>query len=255
MNLYTRTLGQGPDLVLIHGWGLHSGIFDTVTDALSRTWRVTLVDLPGHGRSQDVALEPDLPRLAAQIAHAVPARAVWLGWSLGGLAAMQHAIDRPQDPRGLILVASTPRFIEDAGWAGISPETLRAFGLGLQGDFLGTLRRFLALQVQGCDGHTDLLRRLKQQMLRRPPPRPEALAAGLTLLRETDLRPRLGRIARPALLIYGEHDRIVPARTVRAFLRRLAAARAHCLKGAGHAPFLSHPDAFLSLVDAMLDET
>lgn len=255
MSLHTRTLGEGPDLVMIHGWSLHSGVFDSVVPALSRTWRVTLVDLPGHGQSRDLPLETDLSRVAARIAAAVPSRAVWLGWSLGGLAAMQHAIDRPDAPRGLILVATTPRFPAQGPWPGIDPATLQAFARGLENDYLATLRRFLALQVQGCADHAQVLRRLREQMLRYPAPSSETLAAGLTLLRDTDLRPRLGRIARPVFIIYGERDRIVPPQAAAALCRRLPGARAHCLKGAGHAPFLSHPDAFLKIVDAMIDET
>ncbi len=195
MSLYTRTLGEGPDLVMIHGWGLHGGIFDGIATALSRAWRVTLIDLPGHGRSHGTPLDPDLPRLAAQVARAAPAGAVWLGWSLGGLVAMQHAIDRPEDPSALILVATTPRFVADGSWPGIALETLQTFTRGLKDDYLSTLRRFLALQVQGCADHTELLRRLRQQMLRYPPPSAETLEAGLTLLAGTDLRPRLARIA------------------------------------------------------------
>ncbi|MGB5339321.1 MAG: alpha/beta fold hydrolase, partial [Gammaproteobacteria bacterium] len=51
MNLYTHTSGAGPDLLLVHGWGLHSGIWDGLAPLLEPHYRVTRMDLPGHGRS------------------------------------------------------------------------------------------------------------------------------------------------------------------------------------------------------------
>lgn len=255
MNLFARTLGAGRDVVLVHGWGLHSGVFDDVAAALSRTWRVTLIDLPGHGQSRGAPFSTDLSRLAKAIARAAPPHACWLGWSLGGLVAMQHALDRPQDPCALILMASSPRFVKDEAWPGVDPRTLEAFADGVKADYRKTLRRFLALQVQGCENHGELLHRLKQQLLRYPPPSPETLEAGLSVLRDTDLRRQLPRIARPAFLIYGEYDRIVPGAAVEAFSRVLPAGRSYCFKGAGHAPFLSHPGQFLKVMETVRDET
>ncbi|NNJ95044.1 MAG: alpha/beta fold hydrolase, partial [Halobacteria archaeon] len=51
MTLHTKTTGSGPELLLIHGWGLHSGIWDGLMPLLETQLRVTRVDLPGHGRS------------------------------------------------------------------------------------------------------------------------------------------------------------------------------------------------------------
>jgi len=49
--LYVEQRGQGPDLVLLHGWGLNLRVWDTLTDELASGFRVIAVDLPGHGRS------------------------------------------------------------------------------------------------------------------------------------------------------------------------------------------------------------
>lgn len=241
-------------MVLIHGWGLHGGIFDELAGALVKRYRVTRVDLPGHGCSRASDFPRDPARLAAVIAAAVPPGAHWLGWSLGGLAALQHAVDHPESPRSLILVAATPRFVADTDWPGMDARTLAAFAAGLGSDYMGTLRRFLALQVHGVANRTTVLRRLTDQLQRRPTPAPAALAAGLSILTHTDLRPRLGGVTAPTLLLYGEYDRIVPAAAGNITAQRLGGARLHCFPRAGHTPFLSHPDEFVCVLNAWLDE-
>ena len=254
MTLCTHTQGDGRDIVLIHGWGLHSGIFDDLAHDLKTRYRVTRVDLPGHGCSHGVDFPTDPARLVADLTAAVPADAHWLGWSLGGMAALQHAVDHPGSLRSLILVTATPRFVADTDWPGMDSQTLASFAAGLSSDYLGTLNRFLALQVHGVANRTTLLRRLTDQLLRCPTPSPAVLAAGLSMLAETDLRPRLARVTAPTLLLYGERDRIVPAAAGNATAHYLRGSRLHCFPRAGHAPFLSHADEFVSVLDAWLDE-
>src|SRR6185437_12924270 len=71
-SLYMETQGQGPELLLLHGWGLHGGIWDTLVPKLAPHLRITRVDLPGHGRSRDVPMPHSLTELALQIMAAVP---------------------------------------------------------------------------------------------------------------------------------------------------------------------------------------
>lgn len=244
----------GRDIVLIHGWGLHCGVFDDLAAALAQTRRVTLVDLPGHGRNHDLPFPDDLDTLTEAIAQAVPRHACWLGWSLGGLVALQHAVARPADTAATILVAATPRFVSAGHWPGLSATTLEAFARSLRHDYHDTLQRFLALQVQGCANRGDLLRQLKQQLQRYPSPSPRALEGGLSLLSHCDLRPQLADIASPTLLLYGELDRIVPAEAGHACGQMIPGSRVHYFNKAGHAPFLSHPQEVLAVINAFLDD-
>jgi len=61
--LYVRTLGQGTDLVLVHGWGMHSGIWEDVIEALVDDYRVTYLDLPGYGYSRSATSDYSLESL------------------------------------------------------------------------------------------------------------------------------------------------------------------------------------------------
>jgi len=81
--LHIETSGQGPDLVLLHGWAMHSGIWGSVRDSLAQRFRLHLVDLPGHGLSP--MCEPGtLEHLTGIVADILPENCMLGGWSLGG---------------------------------------------------------------------------------------------------------------------------------------------------------------------------
>src|SRR3546814_4571782 len=75
--------GEGPPLVLLHGWAMHGGVFALLVERLRERYRLYVVDLPGHGRSRDSAVPLALEACVEAIAARVP-RAPWCGWALGG---------------------------------------------------------------------------------------------------------------------------------------------------------------------------
>jgi len=90
MSLFIETHGRGPDVVLLHGWGLHGGVFDRVAANLAADFCVHRVDLPGHGASAAAAVfQPD--PIAAELAARFPLPVHVVGWSLGGLIAQHWA--------------------------------------------------------------------------------------------------------------------------------------------------------------------
>lgn len=243
MSLHHETRGQGPAIVLLHGWGLHAGLFATLAERLAGSCRVTLVDLPGHGRSQDMPATYTLDILSDILAPLAERPAVWLGWSLGGLVAMNLALRHAGRVRGLALVGATPRFVQAADWPqGMAPEVLAQFVADLERDYRATLNRFLSLQTGGDAQARAQLKTLRAGLFAHGEPQSQALQAGLGLLRDTDLRARIAAIAAPALVIHGSRDRLVPVAAGDWLAARLPRARALRIDGAGHAPFLSHPD-------------
>ena len=112
--MHIEVIGQGPALVLIHGWALHGGVFAPLVDRLSAHLQLHLVDLPGHGASRDDTTPLRLPHVVNAIAAATPP-AVWCGWSLGGLFALHAAATLPQ-VRALAMIAATPRFVRGEDW-------------------------------------------------------------------------------------------------------------------------------------------
>ncbi len=248
MKLFSQTAGQqqGPDLVLLHGWGLHSGVWDETAAQLAQRFRVTLIDLPGHGRSPAPVGPYALPALAQALAEAAPAQAVWIGWSLGALAAMQVAALHPARVSSLVLVTATPRFTQAADWLhAVAPQVLDEFHAALAADHRATLRRFLALQLRGSEGARTTQQRLETVLFRHGVPDVAALGAGLALLRDSDLRRDLDAIHCPALVVAGERDTLTPPAAQRYLAEHLPQAQLSVIAGAGHAPFLSHGAAFM----------
>ena len=239
--MHIQTIGQGPALVLIHGWALHGGVFAPLVERLSTQFQLHLVDLPGHGHSQDDDTPLALPHLVRAIAAATPP-AVWLGWSLGGLVALQAAATQPQ-VRGLVMMAATPRFVRGEDWPhAVQASVFEQFGRDLAEDYRGTLERFLALDTLGAEHGRSELRTLREMLVARGEPAPRALQEGLLLLQRSDLRRSLSSLPRPSLWIGGARDRLVPAAALEAAAARAPQAQAMIIPGGGHAPFLGHAD-------------
>lgn len=255
--VHVESLGNGSPLVLLHGFALHGGLFAPVVNALAQRHRVHVVDLPGHGRSATVA-PYDLPTLAVAIDDAlddVDAPLTLLGWSLGGQVALQWAHRRPERVRRLILAATTPSFVTREGWPdAMTATTLARFGDELRTAYRLTLLRFLTLQVQGSDEGRRTLSHLRAHVFERGEPTRDALSAALALVLHADLRPLLAQIEAPALVIGGARDALVPLAATRALAAALPHATHRTIDGAAHAPFLSHPRAFLDAVQAFIDD-
>lgn len=252
MSLHIATCGAGADLVLLHGWGMHGGVWEGVADKLAESFRVHAVDLPGHGESAGIA-PYSLERVADAVTAAVPARAHWCGWSLGGLAALEAARRFPEQVANLVLVASTPCFARRGDWpCAVVQETLAEFADALAGDYEGTLKRFLSLQARGDEAAKAVLRGLRDSLFTRGRPAEQVLRGGLEILAGCDLRSRVTDVEQPALVIHGERDQLVPLPAGEWLAQNLPSARLAVVKGAAHAPFLSHPDEFVNLVKGFL---
>jgi pimeloyl-[acyl-carrier protein] methyl ester esterase len=252
--LHVDTLGSGPDVVLLHGWALHGGMWGPWIDALAEHARLHVVDLPGHGHSRWRDEIVDIGGLAASLLPVVPRGATVLGWSLGGMAALELARRHPRHVGALVLIATTPRFVAGDGWEhGMRSEVLDGFARGLAADYRGTVRNFLALQTLGDENAAQALRALRSRLGTHGEPDPRALAAGLGILRSADLRDGLSGIAHPALVIAGDRDRLTPLEAGRELAMQLPSARFHLVERAGHAPFLSHPDEVLREVVPFVD--
>lgn len=242
MTLYTETTGQGPELVLLHGWGLHGGVWDEFVPLLAEDFRVTRIDLPGHGNSAWSG-EADLDAFAAAVLAAAPSRAAWAGWSLGGMVALRAALLAPARVTALVGIATSPCFVRRPDWqSAMLPQLLDAFAIELEQDYARTLNRFLALQVRGSAQATEVLKRLRATLLLRGQPRPEGLRAGLDVLRSADLRAAARQLHCPGLLVMGERDTLVPPAAGQATAHLLPDARLVTIDAAGHAPFIAAPE-------------
>jgi pimeloyl-[acyl-carrier protein] methyl ester esterase len=252
--MHVTRIGQGPDVVLLHGWGMHGGIFAPLVPALARRHTLHLVDLPGHGHAAGSGAPLALGATSTALLEALPI-ATWIGWSLGGLLALEAARRRPARVRALGLIAATPRFTLAPDWPhAVATEVFAQFERDLARDYRRTLARFVALECHGSDHERVELRALRDALAAHGEPDPAALADGLALLSGTDLREALPTLEMPALWLAGARDLLVPAAALEAAAARMPNARYACIAGGGHAPFIGHPEAVLRELEALLEE-
>lgn len=249
MSLYTESCGAGRDLVLIHGWGMHGGVWQPLIKKLSPHFRLHIVDLPGMGFSRPI--EPShLHALADKVAEQLPATTDICGWSLGGLVAMRLALTYPERLRRLVLVGATPCFTSRGDWPhGMPAEVFQRFASEVGRDYQATLLKFLTLQCMGADDARATLKQLRRHFAERPVPTQASLQKALAVLLQNDLRQEVTQLSKPTLLIHGDRDTLAPVQAAHWLAQHLPFGRLRVLARASHAPFLSHPDQF---VEALL---
>lgn len=240
MKLWKHTSGSGPELVLLHGWGMNAGVWEPLLPDLETRFRVTRIELPGHGESP--SLSGGLRAWAEACLAVAPADAFWVGWSLGGTVVQQVALMASERVSRIGLVTATPSFVRRSDWLpAMQPEVFQQFAQALETDSAGTLKRFLGLQVKGVPGARELLRSLDAALARRPSPDPAGLQLGLQILLDTDLRDGLAALQIPSHWLFGERDTLVPVAVAGEIAALAPNAVCELIANAGHAPFLSHP--------------
>jgi pimeloyl-[acyl-carrier protein] methyl ester esterase len=253
--------GSGSPLLLIHGWGMHGGMWSSVAEKLAQHYCVMAVDLPGHGFSADIShfpfpvanftIDTVVDELSAQFGEPLTV----CGWSMGGQIALRWAMRHPQQVERLVMVASTPSFVRRAGWDfALSAELLQEFAENLQHHYALTLKRFLALQVRGGEQEREWLTVLRDGLFSRGEPDLAALQSGLEILRNCDLRSTLPDVNQPALVLAGERDTLIPLQASQYLASNTPNGRLAVIGGAAHAPFLSHPGEFVGHVVNFLNE-
>ena len=251
--MHIEVSGRGAPLVLLHGWGMHGGVWGDAVQRLEADFQVHTVDLPGCGGAPALATT-NLDTLVRALSEHFSEPVHLCGWSLGGQVALHWALREPAKINKLIVVASTPCFSAREDWpCGMPREVLEKFAAELEQDHAATLRRFIALQLRGSEHERGLLSTLRAKLFSRGEPDKEALRAGLAILRDIDQRGELAAIRLPTLVIAGQCDKLTPPEASRYLAQAITNARLVEIAGAAHVPFLSHPEQFVETVKGFLN--
>ena len=230
--------------VFVHGWGMNQAVWQPVIEQLPEWIEPVCIDLPGHGMNHQSNFE-SLDDLVQACVDVVDEPAYWVGWSLGGMAVMQLALDYPEKVKAMMLVASSPCFIykQDCPY-GMKSEVFDDFADNLVNDFATTIQRFLSLQVQGSDSGRQILRQLRKKIMAMPAANIQALQAGLKLLKTIDLRKQIVNLSMPVDWVLGNKDTLVKPSLAKALKQLELQAEITIIDKAAHAPFLSHLEQF-----------
>lgn len=253
-NLVINVAGQGEPLLVLHGWGMDHTIWLSVKQMLEKKYTILWLDLPGHGQNKAYEAQ-QLDGIVSAVYDAVAllpfSNIHIMGWSLGGLVAQRLAYLYPEQVKSLILVATTPAFVQKSQWRhAMSMSVLAAFAKSLEHDYENTLKRFLALQFMGVRNVQTPLKQLRAHIVATPP-NIDALQAGLHILQQTDLRQQQSE--QRTLWVLGKMDKLVPYQMMDDLQMLRPQDNFQLINGAGHAPFISHPELFVGHVTEFLD--
>lgn len=236
-----------PTIVLIHGWGFDSRIWQTLQTKFSDANIIT-IDLPGYGDQLDNKTKWNIDSLAEDIITRTPENAIWLGWSLGGLLALCAALREPTHIRAIMTIATTPCFTQRADWGYAMPEdTFNTFKQSCMDDPKQCLNEFKRLVAFGADKPSAKHIRSQECDVNAT-----TLLSGLEILEHTDLRIELKNIQCPVHYILAENDALIP-KTANEQIKLLSAANeTELIYDAPHCLPLSHPHVIAKQLETMI---
>lgn len=244
MTLRIHVEGQGPDLALLHGWGMNAAVWRALTAELAADYRVHAVEMPGYGVDGATVNADSLDAVIEALAAALPLQVRVCGWSLGGQIAMVWARRYPLQVTHLLLLATTPRFVCGGDWTrGMEQSEFDSFVADVDASLPRARLRFLTLQANGDAAARAVLRMLRESVEQGGEPAGHAPAFGLALLRDIDLRAELAQITQPALIMHGVNDALVPHAAGEYLAAALPQAEFESMGATGHALFATREAA------------
>jgi pimeloyl-ACP methyl ester carboxylesterase len=258
-------LGQGPPLVFVHGL---AGSWQNWLEQLpvfARERRVIALDLPGFGYSPMPAEKITIPGYARTLDALCQAldvdAAAFVGNSMGGFIGAELAISSPQRVERLVLVSAAGLTIEhqrsEPGLAALRRlENILAFYTG-----------WIAAHSEAAARRSRLRRAVLALVAAHPDQLPAPLIAeqirgsgkpgfidAVDALTSYPIRDRLGEIACPTLVVWGDRDRLVPVRDASEFERLIPNARKVIFEDTGHVAMLERPTRFNAVLEDFLAE-
>lgn len=251
-----ETAGSGPPLVFIHGWSMSGRFFRRQLAGLSGRFGVIVPDLRGHGASEKVLHGHTVPNYASDL-HAILAelsvrRPVLVGWSMGAMVGYEYLrAYGSAEVAGLVIVDQPP---SDFAWEGyefgvFTMAALRDMNEQLQLDQAAVVNEFTHLMLHKPDEQT--LEWMAAEILQVPP----AIASTI-LLDQTlrDYRDFLPQIDVPALVLFGEDDKLTSPRAGEYIAGRIPGGRLQTFGSSSHCPFWEESEAFNEAVAAFAAE-
>ena len=237
-------------LVLLHGWGCDSTIWSPILPQLQQLASVIAIDLPGFGKSSaidDFSLEVVLDFIAAQL----PDDSVLMGWSLGGMLAVQLAARYPEKISHIITLATNTKFVATRDYISAMPmATNRQFNKSFAADPIATRKLFNGLLIQGDAQERALLKKMRGTVAVETITKNWAQA--LKLLAELDNRRVFSELTQPGLHILGAADVLVPASAASALSDLNRSQQIYLLPQAAHALHWSQPEKIVALIASFL---
>jgi sigma-B regulation protein RsbQ len=249
---------EGPALVFGNGFGTDQRAWRFVAPPFEASHRVVLFDHVGFGASDiaryDASRHSTLDGYAQDLVELIEALAlrgvVYVGHSIGGVLGLLASIARPELFAQLVLLGSSPRFINDpphyhGGFEAHEVESILAL---IERDQL-TFAQSLAPLAMGTQSPAPLVDDFSAGLQRLDPLVARRFGR---LVFGVDCRDRLAQVTVPALVLQCLHDSIAPRGVGQYLHRHLAGSTLVELDASGHCPHLSHPQQTLAVLGGLL---
>lgn len=237
-------------LVFVNSLGTNLHMWDALIPYLPAQFRLLRYDKRGHGLS-DAPPAPYTIRdhstdLSALLDELGVETCVVVGISVGGLVAMDFALQHPQRLKALVLCDTSPKIGTAESWseriAAVREQGLpNIAGMIAQRWFIPD---FTVRQAADFHGFANMLARTP----------PEGYLGTCAALRDTDLSEAVGRIAAPSLVLCGVQDIATPPDLVSVLAKKLPDARFQLIEGAAHLPCIEQPQLVAAAIQQFLKD-
>lgn len=244
MDLSLLRTGQGERVVFLHGWAGGKELWSKLISRLEN-FDCIAIDLPGHGDSPFPEKDTNFEKLSEYIFGNLKEFSPFhlVGWSQGGMVALQMAKIHPDWVQSLTLIGCCSRFLSTTGYShGNSPGNLETIKKFWKKDQLKTLDWFRS-QLVSKEERSNLTDRNTLQLFSKlKPPSKETGIYYLNLLGEVDLRNTLPSLEVPVIVIHGKKDKVIPFSAGEYLANNLKSAKMILLENTGHMPHITKPD-------------
>jgi pimeloyl-ACP methyl ester carboxylesterase len=230
--------------VLLHGFPFDGRMWQGTAPALAAAgYRVVVPDLRGHGKSP-VAPSARMEEMARDVAALLDtlgiAKAVIVGFSMGGYVALQMMVRESEKVRVAVLVDTRAEADTPQGKAGRAALAAKVKEAGMQPVVDAMLPNLLHEATP--QRRPEVGKLLQKLMLEQPPA--GAIAALQGMAERPDMKGKLRFHQLPALVMVGEADKVTPMEAASSLAQALSYSQYEVVPGAGHALPLEQPEAF-----------
>jgi pimeloyl-[acyl-carrier protein] methyl ester esterase len=234
------------NFVFLPGWGFYPKIFCSFAEQFNGVAKfMTLPPINTSGDSFDQMILP--------LAESIPARSIIIAWSLGGLIALKLCALFPNLCERLLLIATTPRFVQNKHWKGMDESVINQFLNLFQFQFNHCMHYFIDLtNYPNKDKHIKQLIH-SCSILSNHDYDKKSLLCYLKLLFYTDLRQEYSNLTTPTLHLLGDRDGVVTVDSKQLAQLNIN-VKISTIKHSGHAPFLTHLNECITVIEHFLKD-
>lgn len=248
-----RIVGDGPDIVIFsHGLGTDQNSWNEVVGHLPERFTAVLFDLPGAGPLLPDDFDPGIYTTIAPFADDLLALVEelgieccrYVGHSVSGMIGALAAIEMPALFEKLILLNSSPRYLNDAGYiGGFEQSDLDGLFQAMSANYQEWVAGFAPLAVAADIPHAvmDFSAGLLAM-------RPDVTVRIARAIFQSDVRALIPRLATPTVLVHAHGDIAVPAEVAAYLHRAIPGSELVWIDTVGHLPHLSAPGEVIQVL-------